>query len=62
MTEEEQKLINSIFSVRVTNNNPWKRLMEIAMTHDPIAAKKALREINANDKIISDMVGRLAKK
>lgn len=53
MNEVDQHLIDRIFEVRVANNIPWKRLMEIAMTHAPDETRKALAEINRNDKLVS---------
>lgn len=61
MTNGEQLLIDSIFKIRVANNIPWKRLMEIAMEHEPEETKAALRDINHNDRMISILVGDLTK-
>lgn len=60
-TRREAALIDEIFSVRVRNNIPWKRLIEIAMKHAPDETKAALRDINANDRAISDLMTELAK-
>lgn len=57
----EQDIIDEIFAVRVRNNIPWKRLMEIALKHAPDEARAALREINENDRTISDLLGELVK-
>lgn len=55
----EQHLIDEIFRVRVENNLPWKRLMEIALKHAPEEAKEALRAIHHNDQAVSDLLGRM---
>lgn len=57
----EQDTINEIFAIRVANNVPWKRLMEIALKHAPDETRAVLREINANDRKVSDLLGELAK-
>lgn len=57
----EQQAIDEIFAIRVQNNVPWKRLMEIALKHAPEETRAVLREINANDRKISDLLGELAK-
>lgn len=59
--DNEQRIIDSIFSIRVRNNIPWKCLIEIAMKHAPDETKAALRDINANDRAISDLMTELAK-
>lgn len=57
----EAQIIDDIFAIRVRNNVPWKRLMEIAMKHAPEETKAALRDINTNDQAISGLMGELAK-
>lgn len=57
----KQSTIDEIFAIRVANNVPWKRLMEIALKHAPEETKEVLRQINANDRKISDLLGELAK-
>lgn len=56
-----QSTIDEIFAIRVANNVPWKRLMEIALKYAPDETRAVLREINANDRKISDLLGELAK-
>lgn len=58
---DRQTLIDEIFAVRVRNNVPWKRLMEIAFRHAPDETIAALREINENDQAVSRLVGELVK-
>lgn len=57
----EQSIIAEIFSIRVKNNVPWKRLMEIALKHAPEETRVVLREINDNDRKVSALLGELAK-
>lgn len=52
-------MIDAMFSIRVRNNVPWQRLMELALKHAPKEAVTALREINLNDRIVSDLLGRI---
>ena len=61
LTELQQNLIDRIFEIRVQNNIPWKKLMEIAMESEPVLTKELLHQINANDRDISDLLGKLAK-
>lgn len=61
MTDQEQAIIDAIFITRVQNNNPWKKLIEIAMNHAPRETKEALRQISDNDLHISDLTRRLVR-
>lgn len=55
----EQNIVDRIFETRVKNNIPWKRLMEIALKHAPEETRAVLREINANDRSISNLMAEL---
>lgn len=57
----DAEIIDLIFKTRVRNNIPWRRLMEIALKHAPDETKIALREINANDTVISTLIAELIK-
>lgn len=59
MTDAE--IVDLIFKTRVRNNIPWRRLMEIALKHAPDETKIVLREINANDAVISTLLAELAR-
>jgi hypothetical protein len=61
MKSEQQSIIDTIFAVRVANNMPWKRLMEIALRCAPEETKAALREINENDHAVAKLVEQLIK-
>lgn len=54
-------MIRQISDIRANNNVLWMRLLELALEHAPIDAKAALRQINTNDRAISELIGRLAK-
>jgi hypothetical protein len=55
-------IIDRIREVRSHNNIEWMRILEIAMKHAPAETKKVLREINNNDRQISDLLGELANE
>jgi len=54
-------IIDRIREVRSHNNIEWMRILEIALKHAPEETKKVLREINNNDRQVSDLLGELAK-
>jgi hypothetical protein len=52
----EKDLLDRVFEIRRANNDPWRRLMELALTHAPDEAKACLREIATNDaKVVGDL-------
>jgi len=53
--------IREIRDIRNANNVLWMRILEIAIENAPNEAKITLRAINANDRVISDLLGELAK-
>ncbi len=55
MTPQDQNLIDAIFGIRVRNNVPWKKIIEIAMEHAPEETKRALRDIGDNDQAVTDL-------
>lgn len=57
----EQETIRDIAKVRVRNNDLWMRILAIAMEAAPDKTKAVLREINANDRKVSDLLGELVK-
>lgn len=57
----KQSTIGVITSVRARNNDLWMKLLEIALETAPNETKEVLRQINANDRKISDLLGELAK-
>lgn len=61
MTPQEQNLIDAIFDIRVRNNIPWKKIIEIAMNHAPEETKNALHEIGNNDADVVDLTLELTR-
>lgn len=57
----EQETIDLITAVRARNNDLWMRLLAIALEAAPDRTKAVLREINANDRTVSDLLRELAK-
>lgn len=53
--------IGKMSDVRTSNNRLWMRILEIALTHAPDEAKAVLREINANDRKVGALSGKLAR-
>lgn len=58
---KDAEIIDLIFKTRVRNNIPWRRLMEIALKHAPDETRIVLREINANDSVVSTLLAELTK-
>ncbi len=61
MSMSQQEIIDEIFRIRVVNNMPWKRLIEIALKHAPAEARRALAAISENDERIADLTRMLAE-
>jgi hypothetical protein len=62
MTERrDEEIINQIAKVRMANNIQWMRVLEIALQHAPDKTKCVLRNINSNDRIITDLLKDLAE-
>jgi hypothetical protein len=53
-------LVSEIEEIRVRNNHLWMDLVRVALESSPGRAKSILKQINANDRLISDALGRLA--
>jgi Na+/serine symporter len=56
----DNDIIKQIRQVRAWNNIEWMKILEIALKHAPEETKKVLREINNNDREISDLLGDLS--
>jgi Na+/serine symporter len=52
----DNDIIKQIRQVRAWNNIEWMKILEIALKHAPEETKKVLREINKNDREISDLL------
>lgn len=62
MNDGDQDIIDAIFRVRVRNNDPWKKLLEIALRNAPEETRAVLREITTNDLTISSLMLELGHK
>ena len=51
------KIIDEVQEVRAVNNKLWMDLLRIAIESNPIEAKRILKNINLNDKLISKLIG-----
>lgn len=58
---KEKTTIQRISDVRANNNVLWMKLLELALLHAPIEAKAALRQINANDREVSELLQELTR-
>lgn len=61
ISKGDQALIDRIFEIRVRNNMPWKRLIEIAMQAEPNLTKEVLADIEANDRNIAALTRALSR-
>ena len=61
MERRDQGILDEITAVRMSNNLQWMKIVEIALEHAPHETKTVLRTINANDRVISDLLKDLAK-
>ena len=55
------KIIKSIESARSKNNIHWMNILRLALKTAPIEAKKILKNINLQDKKISQLLKKLEK-
>ena len=61
MKKNYNRIINQIQKVRTKNNVNWMNILKVAIKFAPIEAKKIIKEININDKKISQLVSKLSK-
>ena len=59
MTKNHKKIINQIQQVRSKNNVNWMDLLRLAFDSAPKKASKVIRQININDKKISNLLKKL---
>jgi hypothetical protein len=57
----KQDVIDKIFEIRVSNNIPWRRIMEIAIEHAPDETAAVLAQVLENDREISGWMDALGK-
>lgn len=53
-------IIAEIEAIRVRNNGLWMAILQLALQAVPTQAKAIVRDINANDRKISELLGKLA--
>ncbi len=61
LSDGDANALVTIASIRRSNNVLWMRLLEIALTTEPLLTKEVLRKINENDGKISELLKELAK-
>lgn len=61
MEERDRNIVDRITMRRMTNNLLWMKIVEIALEHAPEQTKGVLKDINALDRDISDLVKDLAQ-
>ncbi len=55
------KIINKVQKIRSKNNINWMNLLKLAFKTDPANASKIMRQINYDDKKISNLLKKLSK-
>lgn len=53
-------LVDNVETVRARNNGLWMDILRIALQKSPRETKGILKEINANDQIISEILREVA--
>jgi uncharacterized membrane protein len=57
-----RKIINKIEKIRTKNNVNWMNILRLAFKLDPKNASKIVKNINYDDKKISDLLNKLSSK
>ena len=57
-----RKIINKIEKIRTKNNVNWMNILRLAFKLDPKNASKIMKNINYDDKKISDLLNKLSSK
>lgn len=52
-------VLEEIKAIRTRNNDLWMAIVERALQAEPITTKAILRDITANDRQISELIGKL---
>jgi hypothetical protein len=60
MRSQTDKILKKIERVRADNNKLWMAILTLALRDSPYRSKKLLAGINANDRKISELLGKLA--
>lgn len=61
MTGEQERTVQTIEETRRLNNNLWMTILTIALESAPEKTKTVLRQINQNDRFISEMLMKLSE-
>ena len=62
MKKNYNKIIAKIALARKKNNINWMNLLKISIKYAPNQSKKILRDINSQDKKISQLLKKITKK
>ncbi len=62
MKKNYNKIIAKIALARKKNNINWMNLLKISIKYAPSQSKKILRDINSQDKRISQLLEKITKK
>tara|TARA_Y100000591_G_C21780383_1_gene670688 strand:+ start:1024 stop:1212 length:189 start_codon:yes stop_codon:yes gene_type:complete len=62
MKKNYNKIITKIALARKKNNINWMNLLKISIKYAPNQSKKILRDINSQDKKISQLLEKITKK
>ncbi len=62
MKKNYNKIITKIALARKKNNINWMNLLKISIKYAPSQSKKILRDINSQDKKISQLLEKITKK
>ena len=55
------QIVARIENISTRNNKLWMGILRVALEAEPTKTKSLLSEINTNDKLISDLLGKLAE-
>lgn len=61
MNQKDTDTLDGISVIRMANNVLWMKLVEIALESAPEKTKRVLRQINENDRRVSDLLKDLAQ-
>ena len=59
MKKRSQEIVNQVKKIRTKNNKWWMELLKLALEYAPEKSKKVLKEINKNDRKITNLIGKL---
>jgi len=61
MHTDDATLISAITSIREKNNRAWMGILTLALEHAPEDARKLIRGITDNDRMISELTAKLGE-